>query len=32
MKLITTAILDELSAQAAASPRKRMNFNIHYGL
>src|SRR5574340_444926 len=29
MKLITTTILDELAAKAAASPRKRTNFNIH---
>ncbi|OPZ59355.1 MAG: hypothetical protein BWY87_01045 [Deltaproteobacteria bacterium ADurb.Bin510] len=29
MKLITNAVLDELCQKAAASPRRRLNLNIH---
>jgi cupin fold WbuC family metalloprotein len=29
MKILSNRVLDELSAQAAASPRKRMNHNLH---
>lgn len=29
MKLITTDLLNDLKAQAAASPRRRMNHNVH---
>jgi cupin fold WbuC family metalloprotein len=29
MKSITTGLLDSLSARAAASPRRRMNHNLH---
>lgn len=29
MKLISTALLDELAAQAAASPRGRAHYNLH---
>lgn len=32
MKLITTDILNDLSAKAAVSPRKRTNFNLHDSL
>ena len=31
MKLLPRALLDELAAQAAASPRGRAHFNIHAG-
>jgi len=31
MKLFTAALLDELAAQAAASPRRRAHHNIHAG-
>ena len=31
MKLLQTALLDELAAQAAASPRRRAHHNIHAG-
>lgn len=29
MKLISTALLDELAAKAAASPRRRAHYNLH---
>jgi cupin fold WbuC family metalloprotein len=29
MKLVTTALMEELSRQAATSPRGRTNFNLH---
>ena len=32
MKLIDTALLRELSARAASSPRRRANFNLHHDL
>ena len=31
MKLLPVALLDELAAQAAASPRRRAHFNVHAG-
>ncbi len=31
MSLIDTFLLDKISSQAAASPRLRMNFNLHEG-
>lgn len=31
MRLLQTALLDELAAQAAASPRRRAHHNIHAG-
>lgn len=32
MKIIEKNLLDEVSAQAKASPRLRMNYNFHHGL
>lgn len=32
MKLIDKNLLDEVSAQAKASPRLRMNYNFHHSL
>ena len=32
MKIIDTALLDKVSAQAKASPRLRMNYNFHESL
>ena len=32
MKIIDTALLDKVSAQAKASPRLRMNYNFHHSL
>ena len=30
LKIVTKQMLDELNAQAAAAPRRRKNFNVHY--
>ena len=30
VKIVTTQMLDELSVQAAAAPRRRKNLNVHY--
>ncbi len=32
IKVITATLLDELATKAAASPRKRMNYNLHTSL
>lgn len=32
MKIIDTALLDKVSAQAKAPPRLRMNYNFHHSL